>query len=62
MNRAFLIILVPAVLVASTFLAAVNYLGVRLSLVRLLLPGVGVAAAVAFVYVYRRRKVRPSRG
>ena len=62
MNRAFLIILVPAVLVAATFLAAVNYLGVRLSLVRLLLPGVGVAAAVAIVYVYRRRKARPSRG
>ena len=61
MNRAFLLILVPAVLVAGMFVAAAAYLGVRLSPGRFLMAGGGVLAAVGIVYLYRRRKTRPSR-
>ena len=61
MNRAFLIILVPAVLVVAMFLAAANILGAQLNLPRFLAAGGGVAAAVGIVYLYRRRKARPSR-
>jgi opacity protein-like surface antigen len=60
MNRAFLIILVPAVLVAATFLSAVAYLGVRLRLAPFLGAGGGVLVVAGIVYLYRRRKVRPS--
>ena len=60
MNRAFLIILIPAALVAAMFLAAASYLGVRLNLARFLAAGGGALAAAGIVYLYRRRKVRPS--
>jgi len=61
MNRAFLIILVPAVLVVAMFLAAAKILGAQLNLTRFLAAGGGVIAAVGIVYLYRRRKARPSR-
>jgi len=51
---------VPAVLVAATFLSAVAYLGVRLRLAPFLGAGGGVLVVAGIVYLYRRRKVRPS--
>jgi drug/metabolite transporter superfamily protein YnfA len=56
-----LIILVPAVLVVAMFVTAANILGAQLNLARLLAAGGGVIVAVSIVYLYRRRKVRPSR-
>ncbi len=58
MNRAFLIILVPAVLVACMFIAAAHYLGARLNPFPYL--GAGAVALVVILYLYRRRKARPS--
>lgn len=60
MNRAFLIILFPAVLVASLYMAAAHYLGVRLNPFRYL--GAGAVILVVIVYLYRRGKARPSGG
>lgn len=62
MNRAFLIILVPAVLVAATFLAAAALLGVHLKWAPFLVAGGGVLAALALIHLHRRRKARPSGG
>ncbi|MBI3669135.1 MAG: hypothetical protein HY237_05070 [Acidobacteria bacterium] len=62
MNRAFLVILVPAILVAAGYLAVTAYLGLRLSLARFLVAGGGFLAAVVIVRLYQRRKARPSGG
>ncbi len=58
MNRAFLIIFVPAALVAAAFFGAAAYLGVRLNPLRFL--GAGVIFLVAIVILYRRSRARPS--
>ncbi len=58
MNRAFLIILVPTVLVAAFYLAATSHLGMPLKLTRLFVAGAGFLTAVVIVYLYRRRKTR----
>ncbi len=55
MNRAFLIILVPAILVAAGYWAVTA----RLDLTRFLAAGAGFLAAAGIVYLYRRRKARP---
>ncbi|HEX2713396.1 MAG TPA: hypothetical protein VHM88_14445 [Candidatus Acidoferrales bacterium] len=60
MNRAFLIILFPAVLVAFLYIAAAHYLGVRLNTLWYL--GAGAGVLVVIVYLYRRGKARPSGG
>ncbi len=60
MNRALLIIVVPAVLVAAVYFGVAAHLGARLDLARLLAAVGGFLAAVAIVYFYRRRKARPS--
>ncbi len=59
MNRAFLIIIVPAIAVAAFYLAVTSHLGIPLKLTRLFVAGGGFLTAVALVYVYRRRKARP---
>lgn len=62
MNRAFLIILVPATLAATVYLAAAAYLGARLGFAPFLGAGGGFAAALVIVYLWRRRKARPPIG
>ncbi len=59
MNRAFLIILVPAILVAAGYWAVTARLGVQLDLKRFIAAGAGFLAAAGIVYLYRRRKARP---
>ena len=59
MNRAFLIILVPAIAVAAFYLAATSHLGIPLKLTRLFAAGGGFFTALLLVYVYWRRKARP---
>jgi ABC-type spermidine/putrescine transport system permease subunit II len=58
MNRAFLIILVPAIAVGAFYWAVTAHLGLPLKLTRLFLAGGGFLVAVTVVYVYRRRKAR----
>ncbi len=58
MNRAFLIIFVPAALVAAAFFGAAAYLGVRLNPLRFI--GAGAIFLAAIVILHRRSKARPS--
>ncbi len=60
MNRAFLIIVVPALLVSAGYLAVAARLGARLDYRRFFLAGLAFLAAVAIVHAYRRRRARPS--
>jgi ABC-type spermidine/putrescine transport system permease subunit II len=62
MNRAFLIVIVPAILVAAGYLAVTSYLGLRLNFTRFLVAGGGFFAAVVIVRLYQRRKSRSSGG
>ena len=59
MNRAFLLILIPAILVAAAYLGVSAYLGLRLNVLRFLGAGLAFGGAVAVVYLVRRRKARP---
>ena len=59
MNRAFLIILLPAALVAAAYFAVSAHLGVHLNLFRLLGAVFAFLAAVGAVRLYRRRHTRP---
>jgi len=59
MNRAFLIILVPAIAVAAFYVGVTSHLGIPLKLTRLFVAGGGFFTAVVLMYVYRRRKARP---
>ncbi len=59
MNRAFLIILVPTVVVAAFYVGVITHLGLPLKLTRLFVAGGGFLAAAAIVYFCRRRKARP---
>ena len=58
MNRAFLIIFVPAALVAAAFFGAAAYLGVRLNPLRFI--GAGAIFLAAIVILHWRSKARPS--
>ncbi len=60
MNRAFLIILIPAVLVFAAYVGVIIYLGVRLNLLRFGEGGAGLVAFAVVVYFYQRRKTRRS--
>lgn len=62
MNRAFLIALVPAALVAIAYLAAASFLGVQLSTARFVIAVAGFFAVAGAVYWVRRRKARSFRG
>jgi len=59
MNRAFLIVLVPAAIAAAAYLGVMARLGVRPSLGRFFGAGAIFLAAVFIVSRYRRRKARP---
>ncbi len=56
MNRSFLIIIVPAILVAIGYIVTLTWLGYSLEPTRFILAGVGAVAAVLFVARYQRRK------
>lgn len=58
MNRAFLIIAIPAILVAAGYLLVIRYLGVELDVWRFLIAAIGFVLVVGLVYLYRRRKAR----
>ncbi len=58
MNRAFLIIVIPAIFVAAGYLLVIRYIGVELDVFRFLMAALGVVVAVGLVYLYRRRKAR----
>ncbi len=59
MNRAFLIILIPASLVAAGYLVVIAHLGLRLNLARFLVAAAGFLVAAGIVYLHRRRKALP---
>ncbi len=62
MNRALLIILIPAVLVATAYIIVARWVGLPLEPVRLVGALVAFAAAVVIVRFYlRRRAGRPVR-
>lgn len=58
MNRAFLIIFIPAALVAAAYFAVAAYLGVPLRAGPFIGGGIGFAAAVLIVVWYRRKSRR----
>jgi ABC-type spermidine/putrescine transport system permease subunit II len=58
MNRAFLIIVIPAVLVASGYVFVIRYIGVQLSYFRFVMAGLGFLAAIGLVHLYLRRHPR----
>lgn len=58
MNRAFLIVAVPAILIAAAYLAVAAHLGTRLKPAPFLGAGGGFLLAIGLVYLYRRRKAR----
>ena len=62
MNRAFLIVLVPATLAAAAYLGVTAYLGAGLSVAPFLGAGGGFVAAVVIVHLWRGRKARPRIG
>ena len=62
MNRAFLIAVVPAVLVAAGYLIAFRSLGWPVSYAHLAGAFLALALAVVAVRYYHRRKARPRRG
>jgi hypothetical protein len=55
MNRSFLIIIVPAILVAIGYILTLRWLGYELEPWRFILAGVGAVAAVIIVQLYLRR-------
>ena len=58
MNRAFLIILIPAVLVAAGYVLLIRMAGVQLTYFRFIMAGVVIFAAVGVVHYYLRRHPR----
>ena len=56
MNRSFLIVIVPAMLVGLGYIFVMQYLGARLEPLRFVAAGVGAAVAVFLVHKYQRRK------
>lgn len=56
MNRSFLIVLIPAGLVAIAYFLFSAYAGVKLSYPRIIGAAVGFAVAVYFVHRYEQKK------
>lgn len=56
MNRSFLIVLIPATLVAIAYFLMAAYAGVKLSYPRIVGAAVGFAIAVYLVHRYEQRK------
>jgi L-lactate permease len=59
MNRSFLIVVVPAALVAIAYFLLSIYAGVKLSYPRIIGSGIGLVAAIYFVHRYTQRKAPP---
>jgi NhaP-type Na+/H+ or K+/H+ antiporter len=55
MNRSFLIILIPAILVATGYVLVIRFIGVQLSYFRFVMAGVGFLALIGMVRLYRKR-------
>ena len=62
MNRAFLIIGIPAAVVATLYLLVARYLHAQLKWFPFAGAGVAFVIAVGAVHWYRRRKARPRSG
>jgi len=62
MNRAFLIIAIPAAVVATLYLLVARYLHAQLKWLPFVGAGVAFVIAVGSVHWYRRRKARPRSG
>jgi ABC-type Fe3+ transport system permease subunit len=60
MNRSFLIILVPGIVVALGYILVLRWLGFELQPFRFVMAGLGAVGAIIFVQWYQRRKA--SRG
>ncbi len=60
MNRAYLIIAIPAILIATAYFLLAAYAGVHLTYPRMIGAAAGFLVAVYVVHVYRRRKPRSS--
>lgn len=58
MNRAFLIIVIPAALVAAGYVFVIRYIGVELTYLRFVMAALGFLAVVGLVHLYRRRHPR----
>jgi ABC-type Fe3+ transport system permease subunit len=58
MNRAYLIIAIPAVLVATAYFLLAAFAGVHLTYPRMIGAAVGFLVAIYVVHSYRRRKMR----
>jgi ABC-type spermidine/putrescine transport system permease subunit II len=58
MNRAFLIIIIPAVLVAAGYVLLIRMAGIQLSYLRFVMAGVGFLAAIGAVNFYLKRHPR----
>jgi len=56
MNRSFLIVILPAIVVGLGYLFVMQYLGARLEPFRLVAAGVAAGAAVFLVHRYQRKK------
>jgi ABC-type Fe3+ transport system permease subunit len=56
MNRSFLIILVPGIVVALGYIFVLRWLGFELEPFRFVMAGFGAVAAIIFVQWYQRRK------
>jgi ABC-type spermidine/putrescine transport system permease subunit II len=58
MNRAFLIIVIPALLVAAGYVFVIRYIGVQLTYLRFVMAGLGFIVVIGFVRMYLRRHPR----
>jgi ABC-type spermidine/putrescine transport system permease subunit II len=56
MNRAFLIIILPAIAVGIGYILVLHWLGYELEPLRFLVAGLIVAAAILLVHRHERRK------
>ncbi|HXN63958.1 MAG TPA: hypothetical protein VN862_01400 [Candidatus Acidoferrales bacterium] len=59
MNRSFLIVLIPAILVGTAYFLLSAYAGVKLAYPRMIGAAVALGVAVYLVHSYTRRKARP---
>jgi hypothetical protein len=58
MNRAFLIIAIPALLVAAGYVFVIRSIGVQLTYLRFVMAGLGFIVAIGLVRLYLRRHPR----
>jgi ABC-type Fe3+ transport system permease subunit len=58
MNRAFLIIAIPALVVAAGYVFVIRYIGVQLTYLRFVMAALGFIAVIGLVRLYLRRHPR----